>query len=940
MAVAVGEAPPSEGSESLPVIQTSTDGATWQARSVPEWTGNLKLHAVTWTGSLFCAVGKDYDHTANAWNAVVYTSNAEGSAWERRLKSAVNNSVLRTVRSGGGVTLAGGENGMLLRSANHGQSWSAVSIASSLLPSTHKVSSIAYGNSTFVLVAHRSAQGSNNGDARVLTSGDGLNWIDNSSGANLKTWQDFRSVEFLNGTFAASGFGSKLKISTDKGVTFTTSRAATEELAGMAFGNGVYFGAGVLASDSGADNTTNLTLVSTDGIAWAQSSPLSPDQKALCVIFFKNSFLTGCESGQIWQSPVDAGGIAPSEILTHPTSITIQEGGEASMEVTATGAGTLSYQWYRNGTPIDGATAPTLRISPVGSSSAGTYTVRVSSSAGGVTLESNPATLSVGVPPQITTQPPATLAFFAGTSSTLRVGIAATPLEMTYELVPVGNAPTQPTVRGKVAANTPEASISLSTVSASGTYKVRFAKADSNGNVLTTDSVPFNIVLRGWDQAAGTYETLLSSETALESAPAQQGTYRGLLVLTISKRGTFSGRLLYNEAPALTTDGVSTPAPGRPRRYEPVSRSFSGTWLDSPTNPLLKVATPRVGVGSVVGRQRVALELDWSANPPVLNVQVRDYASDQNPFFETTAIGCTRVTSLTAGANLTGDFTSLPGRYTLAADLNASSRTEAYSLVQVLPSMRVLWTTRMPGYTGTGSGGIQLSDPQKPSVQFYEKSVSPTRTLFSSNSLLGVLAFQKVDGGSWNAGFGAAGSSEGLERQTSCLNRRNEFPTVAIYDAAFERGERWSGVEILSFLRGDEARWSGVTFTRVPSFFHPSGQTPSGGTVLTQTLTLRDRVVNGGTISFTNYSWTLAVSENGMVRVKPDAVANQPLLRLRLDKLRGEWIGSFSPAGGLRRNIYGAAVDSGSNSTVIGRGWAEQGTSIPRTASGGWELRK
>jgi hypothetical protein len=246
----------------------------------------------------------------------------------------------------------------------------------------------------------------------------------------------------------------------------------------------------------------------------------------------------------------------------------------------------------------------------------------------------------------------------------------------------------------------------------------------------------------------------------------------------------------------------------------------------------------------------------------------------------------------------------------------------------------------MPGYTGTGSGGIQLSDPQKPSVQFYEKSVSPTRTLFSSNSLLGVLAFQKVDGGSWNAGFGAAGSSEGLERQTSCLNRRNEFPTVAIYDAAFERGERWSGVEILSFLRGDEARWSGVTFTRVPSFFHPSGQTPSGGTVLTQTLTLRDRVVNGGTISFTNYSWTLAVSENGMVRVKPDAVANQPLLRLRLDKLRGEWIGSFSPAGGLRRNIYGAAVDSGSNSTVIGRGWAEQGTSIPRTASGGWELRK
>ena len=944
VAVAVGETPDtsSGSSGSLPVIQTTNDGTTWQARAVSEWTGNIKLNAVTWTGSRFCAVGKDYDQAAGTWTAVVYTSNAEGSAWERRLKSKVSESGLHTVRSGGGVTLAGGEGGMLLRSTDHGQSWSAVDLAPNLLPSTHTVSSIAYGNSTFVLVAHRYAQGSYNGAARVLTSGDGLSWTDNSSGADLEPSQDFRTIEFLNGTFVASGFYSKLKSSGNNGATFTTARTTAEQLSGIAYGNGVYFGAGVLFSASGASNTseTNITLLSTDGVQWTQSAALSSDKKALCMVFFKNSFLTGGESGALWQSPVDAGGAASLEILTHPASMTVQAGSDASMEVVAAGAGTLSYQWYRNAMAIEGATASTYKISPTGTANAGTYTVRVRSSNDGNILESNPAILSVGIPPQVTLQPPTVVPLFTGSPSMLRLRVAAMPWEMTYALVPVGNSPALPAVRGKVAANTEEVSIHLNAISASGTYTVRFAKTNSSEDGLAAVSAPFDLVLRRWDEAAGTYETLLKGETALESAPAQQGTYRGLLVLTMTKKGTFSGKLLYNEAPVLTTDGVSAPAPGFPRRYEPVSRSFSGTWLDSSSNALLKVATPKLGPGSAGGRQTLSLELDWSASPPVLNVKVRDFASNPGAFFETGASGGSRVVSVPAGANQAGNFTNLPGRYTLAADPNASSRTEAYSLVQILPSLQVVWTTRMPGYTGAGSRSIQFSDPQKPFVQFYEGSVTSTGNLFSSNSLLGILAFQRNDDGFWSAGFGASTPAEGLERQTSCLNRKTASPKVAIHDAAFERGERWSRVETLPFLRGDDARWSSGTFTRVPSFFYPSGQPSPVGSVSTQTLTLRDSVVNGGTLSFTDYSWNLSVSGNGTVLVKSDAKSGQPLLRLRLDKLRGEWIGSFSPVGGLSRNLYGVAVDSGSNSTVIGRGWTEQGASIPRTTSGGWEIRK
>lgn len=81
-------------------------------------------------------------------------------------------------------------------------------------------------------------------------------------------------------------------------------------------------------------------------------------------------------------------------ITAQPTSHTVATGHSASFAVVATAsAGSLSYQWSKDGTALLGATSPQLLLTNVSSTTAGTYTVRVSDSAGSIT--SSAATLSV-----------------------------------------------------------------------------------------------------------------------------------------------------------------------------------------------------------------------------------------------------------------------------------------------------------------------------------------------------------------------------------------------------------------------------------------------------------------------------------------------------------------------------------------------------------------
>ncbi|MGA2051953.1 MAG: immunoglobulin domain-containing protein [Opitutales bacterium] len=74
--------------------------------------------------------------------------------------------------------------------------------------------------------------------------------------------------------------------------------------------------------------------------------------------------------------------IVPPRISTQPASLTVKVGHKATFKVTASGTGPFSYQWYRNGKKISGATNATSTISTAAASNAGTYTVIVTNPAG------------------------------------------------------------------------------------------------------------------------------------------------------------------------------------------------------------------------------------------------------------------------------------------------------------------------------------------------------------------------------------------------------------------------------------------------------------------------------------------------------------------------------------------------------------------------------
>ncbi len=83
----------------------------------------------------------------------------------------------------------------------------------------------------------------------------------------------------------------------------------------------------------------------------------------------------------------------PPVIATQPRSATVLMGGTATFSVVVNNSPGLSYQWFKDGTAITGATGPSLTILNAQAADIGVYTVVVGNGAGSVT--SDGATLSI-----------------------------------------------------------------------------------------------------------------------------------------------------------------------------------------------------------------------------------------------------------------------------------------------------------------------------------------------------------------------------------------------------------------------------------------------------------------------------------------------------------------------------------------------------------------
>src|SRR5215475_10090503 len=89
-------------------------------------------------------------------------------------------------------------------------------------------------------------------------------------------------------------------------------------------------------------------------------------------------------------------------ILVQPLSLSVLNLDVASFTVLASSGTTMTYQWYKDGNPIPGATSAIYSIQ-VTWSAQGNYYVKITN--GGGTVQSVTVTLTVLGPPSITTQP-------------------------------------------------------------------------------------------------------------------------------------------------------------------------------------------------------------------------------------------------------------------------------------------------------------------------------------------------------------------------------------------------------------------------------------------------------------------------------------------------------------------------------------------------------
>ena len=125
--------------------------------------------------------------------------------------------------------------------------------------------------------------------------------------------------------------------------------------------------------------------------------------------------------------------IASPSISLSPASVDVVARQSATLSVLASGIN-LSYQWYKNGSIILGANAPSLSLPNAQVSDAGSYTVKVSNQAGSVTSEA--ATLTVITSPSISS-PPSSISVIAGQGTTLSV--QANGVNLSYQWNKNGN---------------------------------------------------------------------------------------------------------------------------------------------------------------------------------------------------------------------------------------------------------------------------------------------------------------------------------------------------------------------------------------------------------------------------------------------------------------------------------------------------------------------
>ncbi len=250
--------------------------------------------------------------------------------------------------------------------------------------------------------------------------------------------------------------------------------------------------------------------------------------------------------------------VAPA-ITTQPVSATVDPGQTATFTVIATGTPAPAYQWRKASVTISGATNASLTLTNVQVSDAGNYDVVVTNPGG--SIASSAVTLTVNVPPTITTQPQSATVVLGG-SATFSVVATGSPAP-TYQWRKTGTA-----LSGKT-----DATLTWPFVQAAdaGNYDVvatnSAGSATSNSATLTVNaSTNATITLSNLYQTYDGTPRIVTATTApsglsvsitydgSSTAPTNASTYSVFATVTSpGYQGETSGTLVVSKKPSTIT---------------------------------------------------------------------------------------------------------------------------------------------------------------------------------------------------------------------------------------------------------------------------------------------------------------------------------------------------------------------------------------------------
>jgi len=435
--------------------------------------------------------------------------------------------------------------------------------------------------------------------------------------------------------------------------------------------------------------------------------------------------LTGCSGGFQGARPV-----APT--ITQPVSVTVALGQTATFSVTASGTGTISYQWYKNGVAISGATSNSYTTPPtVAGDTGAAFTVTASSSAGYVT--SGPATLTVQTPPPLATS--------------LIPSSATPPYDSTVLLVPTFSGGTA--VIGSTGVGSSDISSSAVSGSSYPTPPLTSAKTytltvtDSHGNVVSTTCVvtPTNVTISPISPAG---ETSAPGQIAFD-ATATGGTTDNLIWSATG--GSFSGNV-WTSPTVAGTYTITATSVDEPSVFVSTTITISAPVIA--TQP----SSQQVCSGSTLlltVTASYASSYQWNRNgAPIPGATSSSYSvaaatsANSGNYSVTVTNGVSSVTSNVVSVAVGSSITSNPANLSLHP-----AQTALFSVLgQGIGPLSYQWY-QIPsgGTTGVALSGATSSNYVTPAValaddgsQYYANVTDSCGTLTSTNATLMVTA--------------------------------------------------------------------------------------------------------------------------------------------------------------------------------------------------------